>query len=219
MDKDNSKCLFTKKYIDFSLLITDPLLLNYFCYNNYYKEINDIYLIKKEDIKIIKFILKYLCKNCKDIGRNINIKDKKTIIINHKCILKTKLLIKFINFIIINLSTLSENISINKDILNKKIYHLIKNLFLYDIATLEDIKIFLISKIILCLYNENFNLKNNNNNEDNDNFKNINIKEFYLLVFEFNKIIIPFVKNIKNVLIKIILTLFLFYQKIIIFLN
>ena len=215
MDKNISKYLFKKINIDFSLLITDPLLLNYF-YNNYYKETNNIYLIKNEDIKLIKFILNYLCKNYKDIKRNINIKNKRTVIINHKCILKTKLLIKFINFIIINLSTLSENISINKYILNKKIYHLIKKLFLYDIASLEDLKIFLILKIIICLYNENFYLKNNN--EDNNNFKNINIKEFYLLidfllsfiknqmndkkVFEFNKIIISFVKNIQNILFK-----------------
>ena len=214
MDKNKfSKCSFIGKNIDLSLLIAEPSLLNFF-YNNYLKEIDNIYLIKKEDIKLIKFILNHLCKNYKNIQRNINIKNKKRVIINHKCILKTKLLIKFINYVIINLSILSENININKNNLNKNIYHLIKNLFLYDIVSLEDIKIFLILKIIICLYDENFKLKNKNDN----NVNSINIKEFYLLldfilsfiknkmndkkIFEFNKIIVSFVKNIQNILFK-----------------
>ena len=217
MDKKHySKCLLKKKNIDLSLLITEPLLLNYF-YNNHFKEVDNIYLIKKEDIKLINFILNYLFKNYKDVQRSINIKYKKSFIIKHKCILKSKLLIKFINFVIINLSILSETININnKDNLNKDIYHLIKYFFLYDIVTLEDIKIILILKIIICLYNEKINLKNKNNN--NLNKDNINLKEFYLLIdfllsfirnkmndkkiSEFNKVIIFFAENIKTLLFK-----------------
>ena len=225
MENFQKGILTSKLNLFLSKFEAEPKYLNYF-YVNHYKEIDDLYLINQEDIKILKFIMNYLfiSEKYKDItmfwkfysnNSSKNIKNIK--IRNHKIIYYNKIIIKFINFCLINISFLSEFINIKKDLLNEKIYKIINILFLNGIISLDDINIILILKLILCLYNENNkNIKNENININiniNNDIKNI--KEFYSLIdfllsfinnnmsqekkIEFNKLIVLLMKNIQKI--------------------
>ena len=199
---------------DLSILITNPSLLNN-VYEYYFKEIKNIFLITQNDIKLFKFILKYLNESdkYKDILQiirkndlKINSPHIKKDIINQKPIIKNKQLIKFINFIIINLSILSENIDTTEELLNKNIFIFIKKLFVTNILSIEDINIIILLKIMLCL----------NNEQKNNDIKNI--KEFYSIIdfflsfikinmtnekiSEFIKVVEFIVKNMQKILFK-----------------
>ena len=221
MDNDKPKNNRKNKVdIDLSLLITDPLLLNQF-YTNYSKEINNLYFISPKDIKLFKFLLKYLFKfeKYKDIQilcqSHLIFISKNKKIINKKYVTKNKVFAKFINFVLLNESILTEYINIDKDLFNKNIYIFLKILFLNDSISSEDINIILIIKLIIILYSENIDIfKDNIINNDIKNIKEFHLLIDFLLSFidddniksekinEFNNLIHYFVKNIQNIILK-----------------
>ena len=220
METNNKKVFLQNERILISKLIIEPSLLNNININQF-SEINNKYLITSKDIRLIKFIIhlsfksqkyrefKIFCKNTS----NSKLINK----INNNSIIEVNILIvKFINFIIKNILIIAENINIKKNIINKKIYNIIKYLFLDDILNLEDIKIILLLKLIHCLYKEDIFIKNNAEKIINNDIKNINelnsLVEFLIsfkdvdmnneLKDKFIKLVEFLVKNIEKIFLK-----------------
>ena len=172
-------------------LIEESLSINNF-YLNHFKEIDNLYFITNDDIKLIKFIFNYFFNfiKYKDFQKNLKNypKNNNENISYHKIIKSNRLMVKFINFCILNSSKLSEYIYDNKENLNQNIYILIKNFFLNEIISVDDMNVILILKLIICLYDENNNIQN---------YKNNNIKkekELYSLI----NFLLSFIKDNMN---------------------
>ena len=184
MEINNKKLILQSEKKLISRLIIEPTLLNNI-YINYFSEINHLYLITDKDIKLIQFIFNLFLKTQKYRDFKILCKNSFNSKLNNPKVTSTHndlniLIAKFINYIIINIHILSEYIDMKKNIANKKIYNLLKKLFLTDIISIEDIKAILLLKLIKCLYNEDIFIQNNENKIINNNIKNI--KELYLLI-------------------------------------
>ena len=222
-NKIGEKKLVSKSDLYLSKLVIDILPLNQF-YKNHSKEIDNSYLITQEDIKLFKIIFTYFSHSQK--YRDIQILWKSHLKYNNKNVdfnkikdkicIPHKLIVKFFNFCIMNISVISEYINFTKDYINMNIYNLIKKLFLKNIITLDDFNAFLTLKLILCLYNDNYNIIDNKDKNINNNLNNLH--EFYLLIdfilsfinenmnnenkIIFNKAIECLIKNIQNIIIK-----------------
>ena len=157
-----------------------------------YFEVDKLYIMNNNDLKIIYFIIKYSFEskynNCfslfkkrqtykniyaKKVSKNCNILDS------------TKLIVKLINTFILNINIFSKLTKIKKELLNKKIYFLIKKLFIKDIISVNDMNIILCNKLLLSLYPENndFNLTINYNNNNIKNIKELFSAFDFLLSF------------------------------------
>ena len=148
-------------------------------YKNNLKSFDTNYLINQKDIKLFHFIFQYLFKSLKyrDIKIYFGLQNKKIIskqnpnnnFIPHNTIKKVKYLIpKFINFCLLNDSTLSKYFSVN---FIDNILKLNKIFFLNDFIEENDVQMILFIQIILCLYK---------NNEKCHNIQNA--KQLYLVV-------------------------------------
>ena len=157
-----------------------------------YFEVDKLYIMNNNDLKIIYFIIKYSFEskynNCfslfkkrqtykniyaKKVSKNCNILDS------------TKLIVKLINTFILNINIFSKLTKIKKELLNKKIYFLIKKLFIKDIISVNDMNIILCNKLLLSLYpdNNDFNLTINYNNNNIKNIKELFSAFDFLLSF------------------------------------
>ena len=160
----------------------------------YYEKTNKLYIINEKDSKIMNFLLKYIFSAKK---RNFNFlirkrqnynKLNKFQKINFPSILESsKLITKLINDFILN-DLFSDYIKLEKNLLSRKIYFLVKLLFINNIISEEDMNIILGYKLILCLYPEKIDFKSNTIININNGIKNI--KELYSL-FDF---LISFIK-------------------------
>ena len=180
---------------NFTNIIIAPKIMNDIILK-FYEKIDKSYLINENDSKIINFLINYLF-NSKKSNFRLLIKKRQTYnkinigqYINFReSLCSTKLIMKFINIFIVHIKLFENFTKVSKELLNRKIYFLIKKLFIKDIISVDDMNIILVYKLIVCLLPENIDLKSNfipiNNN------KIENIKELYSL-FEF---LLSFIKN------------------------
>ena len=150
---------------------------------NYFNEVDNSYILNNDDIRIIFFLSKYFFKSKysryiwllkrKRKYNNINVG---RICVPPKILDSTKLIIKLINIYIININIFSNHMKIRQEIFDKKIYLLLKKLFLKNIISVNDMNIILCYKIILSLYDKDSEINHNIDCKTN-NIKNI--KELY----------------------------------------
>ena len=220
MEKKNEENLEPLKLgLQLTNIIESSTSINNF-YLNHSIEIDKLYLITKEDIKLLKFIFIYFLKTqkYKNIEKNLKI-DEKSINKNieyHKILKSNKIIVKFVNICIVNINILAKYLNIQKENLNNKIYILIKKLFLNSIISLEDINIIMILKIILCLYKKDLDIKHYKAGNTNNNIKNLS--EFYSLInflisfksnifdefhiIKFNNFMESIINNIQSIILK-----------------
>ena len=220
MEKKNEENLAPLKLdLQLTKIIESSISINNF-YLNHSIEIDKLYLITEEDIKLLKFIFIYFLKiqKYKNIEKNLK-NDEKNINKNieyHKMLKSNKIIVKFINICIVNVNILSNYLNVQEESLNEKIYILIKKLFLNSIISLEDINIIMILKLILCLYEKDIDIKNIKDGNTKNNIKNIselyslinflisfksnNLNEFHIT--KFNKFMESIVSNIQAILLK-----------------
>ena len=170
-----------------SLLLIDKSLNIINIYNQYFQKLDKEYIINNSDTKVINFIFKYFIKGKKSNYHILIRKNQKFNIINTSYEIKAsnkleqrKLIQKFLNIFIIYITDLSKYFGIEKSILDKKFFSLIKKVFIKNILSSLDMNIIFGYKLIQCLYPEGYNIKINNITLINNTIKNI--KEFYFLI-------------------------------------
>ena len=161
----------------------------------FFEKTDKSYLINDENSRIIHFLIKYLLKskytNFNSLLRKRQ--DYNKIYLGQKVTLtkilnSTKLIVKIFIIYFSNISLFSNYTKIRKELLNKKIYLLIKKLFIKGILSPNDLNIFLEYKLSISLCPEDFEFLTLSNFKINNNIKNI--KEIYSL-FDF---LISFIK-------------------------
>ena len=184
----------SENHVDLIRLINNTKEMNDI-FLKYFNEVDKSYIINNDNIRIINFLVKYLFKSKYRCYISLLKKKRKynnifaeQISYFPRILDSTKLIIKIINICIININFLANLLALKKEIFNKKIYLLIKKLFLKNIISVNDMNIILCYKILLSIFHENkeFNI---NTNCINNNIKNI--KELYS-AFDF---LISFTKN------------------------
>ena len=172
--------------------ISNDFILKYFEKTN---KLYELYIISENESKIINFLLKYIFSTKQNNftflirkRQNYN-KINKFQKINFPNILQSKkLIVKLINTIILN-NLFSDFLKLERNLLSKKIYFLIKLLFINNIISEDDMNIILGLKLILCLYPEKVYFKSDKIININHDIKNI--KELYSLF----DLLISFTKN------------------------
>ena len=142
---------------NFTNIIIAPKIMNDIILK-FYEKIDKSYLINENDSKIINFLINYLF-NSKKSNFRLLIKKRQTYnkinigqYINFReSLCSTKLIVKFINTFIVHIKLFEKFTKISKELLNRKIYLLIKKLFIKDIISVDDMNIMLVYKLIMCL--------------------------------------------------------------------
>ena len=118
MEKKNEENLAPLKLdLQLTTIIESSTLTNNF-YLNHSIEIDKLYLMTKEDIKLLKFIFIYFLKiqKYKNIEKNLK-NDEKNINKNieyHKILKSNKIIVKFINICIVNVNILANFLNMKK---------------------------------------------------------------------------------------------------------
>ena len=180
---------------NFKNITIDPKIINDIILK-FYEKADKLYLINDSDSKIINFLINYLFTSKKN-NFLLLIKKRQTynkIKIEQNIKFKEglgsrKLIVKFLNIFIVHIKLFENFTKVKKELLNRKIYFLLKRLFIKDIISVDDMNIILVYKLIMCLFPENFDLKSNCISIHNNKIENI--KELYSL-FDF---LLSFIKN------------------------
>ena len=169
-------------------LISNSKIINEI-FLKFFEKIDKSYLINDENSRIFHFLIKYLFKSKYRSFNSLLRKrqDYNKIYTGQKVTLpkilnSTKLIVKFFIIYFSNISLFSNYIKIRSELLNKKIYLLIKKLFKKSILSPNDLNIILEYKLSISLFPEVFEFLSLLNFNINNNIKNI--KEIYS-IFDF----------------------------------
>ena len=167
-----------KKVINKNKLIIDTKDVNEFFLKYLGKE-DRLYLINNNDSKILNFLIKYIFHS-KSYNLHLFLRKRKDynklndgITFNlPKVLQSTKLIVKFINIFILNKILFKNPKIFPKEQLNKKIYFVIKNYFIRDIISVDELNIICRYKVILSLYPEDYDFQRKNVLDINNDIKN-----------------------------------------------
>ena len=162
----------------------------------YFSKLDKSYLINDKDSKIMNFLFNQIFLSKQNSFYFLLRKRQNLITISNEYnanipqfLRSTKLIIKFINIFMLNMKLFVNIIKVKKIKLERKIYFLIKKLFIKDIISIDDMNIILGYKLIMSIYPEKTDFQSNNISNINNKIKNI--EELYF-IFDF---LTSFTKN------------------------